>query len=169
MFSFIHFFNVLFTSVSNVTQCPSIMQMSFERQNMYLIYLQLISEVFKLTSFTVYKIRERKVRTLTRNWRDHSGKAHEHTHGNRIKIFWRTQPSFSIRRERMYLSTRQGHHRVRRNILILFPCVCSCASPPWSLQFLVRVLTFLSLILCYSYFGTFFSTWSFTVYFSMWI
>ena len=36
---------------------------------------------------------------------------------------------------------------VRRNILILFPCVCSCACPPWSLQFLVRVLTFLSLIL----------------------
>ena len=29
-----------------------------------------------------------------------------------------------------------------------------------SLQFLVGVLTFLSLILCYSYFGTFLSTWS---------
>ena len=49
---------------------------------------------------------------------------------------------------------------VRRNISILFPCVCSCACPPWSLQFLVRVFTFLSLILCYSYFGTFLSTWS---------
>ena len=30
----------------------------------------------------------------------------------------------------------------------------------WSLQFLVRVFTFLSLILWYSYFGTFLSTWS---------
>ena len=30
----------------------------------------------------------------------------------------------------------------------------------WSLQFLVKVFTFLSLILCYSYFGTFLSTWS---------
>ena len=39
--------------------------------------------------------------------------------------------------------------RVRRYILILFPCVCSCACPPWSLQFLVRVFTFLSLILHY--------------------
>ena len=37
--------------------------------------------------------------------------------------------------------------RVRRNISILFPCVCSCACPPWTLQFSVRVLTFLSLIL----------------------
>jgi hypothetical protein len=30
----------------------------------------------------------------------------------------------------------------------------------WSLQFLVRVFTFLSLILCYSYFGTFHSMFS---------
>ena len=36
---------------------------------------------------------------------------------------------------------------VCRNISILFPCVCSCACPPWSLQFLVTVFTFLSLIL----------------------
>ena len=28
---------------------------------------------------------------------------------------------------------------------------CSCACPPWSLQFLVRVFTFFSLILCYIY------------------
>ena len=34
-----------------------------------------------------------------------------------------------------------------RNISILFPCVCSCACPPWSLQFLIRVLTFLSFLL----------------------
>ena len=45
-------------------------------------------------------------------------------------------------------------------ISILFPCVCLCACPPWTLQFLVRVVTFLSLILCYSCFGTFLSTWS---------
>ena len=30
---------------------------------------------------------------------------------------------------------------------------------PWTLQFSVRVLTFLSLILCYLYFGPFLSTW----------
>ena len=45
-------------------------------------------------------------------------------------------------------------------ISILFPFVCSCACPPWSLQFLVRVFTFLSLILCYLYFGTFLSMWN---------
>ena len=33
-----------------------------------------------------------------------------HTNGNKIKIFWRTRPSFSIRRERMYVSTRQRWH-----------------------------------------------------------
>ena len=46
-----------------------------------------------------YKIRKRKVTTLTKNWIDHGGQAHEHTHGNKIEIFWRTRPSFSIRRE----------------------------------------------------------------------
>ena len=30
----------------------------------------------------------------------------------------------------------------------------------WSLQYLLRVFTFLSLILCYSHFGTFLCTWS---------
>ena len=36
---------------------------------------------------------------------------------------------------------------VHQNILILFPCVCLCACPLWSFQFMVRVFTFLSLIL----------------------
>ena len=49
-----------------------------------------------------------------------------HTHGNKIEIFRQTRPSFSIRRERMI----EKDGRVRRNILILFPCVCSCACPP---------------------------------------
>ena len=42
------------------------------------------------------------MRTLIENWRVHGGQAHEHTHGNKIEIFWQTRPSFSIRRERMY-------------------------------------------------------------------
>ena len=42
--------------------------------------------------------------------RDYDGQAHEHTHGNKIEIFRRTQLSFSIRRERMYASTRQRWH-----------------------------------------------------------
>ena len=36
--------------------------------------------------------------------------------------------------------------RVRWNISILFPCAC----PPWSVQFLARILTFFSLILCFT-------------------
>ena len=88
-----------------------------------------------------------------------------HKHGNKIEIFWWTRPSFSIRIEQMYVSTQQGWRypchvltymcslliekdgRVRWNISILFPCVCSCACPQWTLQFSVRVLTFFSLIL----------------------
>ena len=27
------------------------------------------------------------MKTLTKNWRDHGGQAHEHTHGNKIEIF----------------------------------------------------------------------------------
>ena len=37
----------------------------------------------------------------------------------------------------------------------------------WSLQFLVRVFTFLSLILWYSYFGTFLSTWFIIFFFCL--
>ena len=40
--------------------------------------------------------------------------------------------------------------------------------PRWSLQFLVRVFTFLSLILWFSYFGTFLSMWSNIIYMSVW-
>ena len=50
--------------------------------------------------------------------------------------------------------------RASWNISIQFPCVCVCLSLLWSLQFLVRVFTFLSLNLWFLYFGTFLSTWS---------
>ena len=49
--------------------------------------------------------------------------------------------------------------RVRRNISILFPRVGSCARPPRTLQFLVRVLTFLSLVLCYIYIYIYIYIW----------
>jgi hypothetical protein len=50
-----------------------------------------------------------------------------------------------------------------RNISIKFPCVCVCLFFGDLFNFLVKVFPFLSLILRYSYFGTFLSTWS--VYF----
>ena len=64
----------------------------------------------KVPKYEKHKIRERKERTLTKHWRVHGGQAHKHTHGNKIEIFQRTRPSFSIRREWMYVSTRQGWH-----------------------------------------------------------
>ena len=54
---------------------------------------------------------------------------HMQTHGNLIKLFRWSQPSFSIRREQIsFLIEKDG--RVCQNISILFPCVCSCACPP---------------------------------------
>ena len=50
-----------------------------------------------------YKIRERKVKILPKIEEITVGQVH----GNLIKIFRRTQLSFSIRRERMYVNTQQ--------------------------------------------------------------
>ena len=92
--------------------------------------------------FYHYKLRERKVKTLTRNWRDHKRTGtHKHTETVSRYFDWhgrQCQPK--------YLDTVS---------------VCFCVPIPlWSLQFLVRVFTFLSLNLWFSYFGTFLSTWS---------
>ena len=48
---------------------------------------------------TTLKLRERKVKTLTRNWRDHKRDRHTQTHGNWIEIFRPALPSSSIKRE----------------------------------------------------------------------
>ena len=80
-----------------------------------------------------HKLRERKGKTLTRNWRDHKMDRHTQTHGNCIEIFRLARPSFSIERD-------------------LYDTVSVCLCVPvllWSLQFLVRVFTFLSLNLWY--------------------
>ena len=79
------------------------------------------------------------MKSLTRNWRDHKRDRHTQTHGNWIEIF---RYSLSIEED----------GRASRNISIQFPCVCVCLSLLWSLQFLVRVYTFLSLNLWFSYF-----------------
>ena len=91
--------------------------------------------------FLLHKIRERKVKTLTKNWRNHCRTCTQ-----------KHKETYTYIRS-LLISERQ-------------PCplkysVCFCVSVlQWSLQFLVRVFTFLSLILYYSYFGTFISTWS---------
>ena len=55
---------------------------------MYLVFPMFIAELIPLQALNntsvSHKIRERKVRTITKNWRDHSGQAHEHTHGKKI-------------------------------------------------------------------------------------
>ena len=83
-------------------------------------------------------MRERKVKTLTRNWRDHwmTG-THKHTE-TVLRYF---DISLSI-----------GRDWQRRSCLSKYlntVSVCLCVPViQWSLQFLVRVFTFLSLNLC---------------------
>ena len=113
------------------------------------------------------------------------------THKNKIEIFQWTLPSFSIRREQMDVNTRQRWHFVPsletmassnaifvmcshtfalfwlRKMAVSIKIFRVCFRVPvlqWSLQFLIRVFTLLSLILWYSYFGTFLSTWSIYIY-----
>ena len=49
----------------------------------------------------LHKIRERKVKTLIKNWRVHGGQAHEHIHGNKIGN-WHGRPSQSEENECMW-------------------------------------------------------------------
>ena len=89
----------------------------------------------KVPEYENHKLRERKVKTLTRNWRDHKRIAtHKHTETVSRYFDWQA----------VFLNRKSFH----------VPIVL------WSLQFLVRVFTFLSLNLWFSYFGTFLSTWS---------
>ena len=88
-----------------------------------------------------------------RKWRDLWRKGRHKTHGNLFEIFWRSQMSFSIRREKDVCD--------RRNISNKFPFVCVCFSSRdififgKSFPFLFCFFHFL----CYPYFGTFLSTW----------
>ena len=115
---------------------------------------------------------------------------HMKTHGNYIEIFRPTRPSLSIKRENVCEHTTKMASPESANLVApfihslvtpSFSCVhknslfwlIKTAVPvkisrysfrlpilQWSLQFLVGVFTFLSLILWYSYFSTFLSTWS---------
>ena len=104
----------------------------------------------------LHKIWERKVKTLTKNWRDH------HRTGTH-KLNTR-KPNQNIS---MVTVVFLSQKRLRKKVVTIKIFQFSSHVPilRWSLQFLVRVFSFLSLILCYSYFGTFLSTWSFLIEF----
>ena len=55
----------------------------------------------KVPKYENHKLRERKVKTLTRIWRDHKRDRHTQTHGNWIEIFRLAQQSSSIEREQI--------------------------------------------------------------------
>ena len=111
----------------------------------------------------LYKIRERKVKTLTKNSRDHH-RTGTRKHMETLSKYFDGHGRLSQSEESKCLWT---HSRAHRNILIQFPFCVPVLQ--WSLQFLVRVFTFLSLILWYSYFGTFLSMWSSYIYIYIYI
>ena len=106
---FLVFSGPFFPSIDGMTCYISLENWKINLLN-YLLHTQFLDQPHgkESTKVQITQIRERKVKTLTKNWR-----------------------SF-----RVFLSYSD-----------LF-------------NFLLRVFTFLSLILCYSYFGTFLSTWS---------
>ena len=140
----------------------------------------------KVPKYEYPKIRERKVKTLTRNWSDNCRTGtRKHTesvskyfdgHGclsqsEESKCLW-THDKDGVTREFMKGATRGLREEwMEGNYLRLMPAyfytVFVCLVLQWFLQFLVRVFTFLSLILGYSYFGTFLSTWSNSYYYSI--
>ena len=86
------------------------------------------------------------------------------THGNCIEIFRQARPSFSLETPSLscvhkHLLSSDWERRpcLSKYLNTVYVCLCVLR---WSLQFLVRVFTFLSLNLWFSYFGTFLSMWS---------
>ena len=110
------------------------------------------------------------MKTLTRNWRDHWRIGTQKLYrdistGTAVFINWK-------RVNVCEHTTKMASHLCRVHKHSLF-WLMNTAVPveisrysfcvpilQWSLQFLVGVFTFLSLILWYSYLGTFLSTWS---------
>ena len=96
--------------------------------------------ILHVNIFLSLKIRERKVKTLTRNWRDHCRTGT--TTRKLYRKFRQARPFLSIRREQMFVNTRQmwchlcrvftnvcsllidKDGRACRNILIQFLCAC---------------------------------------------
>ena len=107
------------------------------------IFLSLYIYIYIYIYITQNKGKESE--NSTKNWRDHSGQAHKHTHGNKIEIFRQTRPSFLAL---FWL------RKTVVSIEIFWFCFRVCVHVPVHrdlLKLLVRVFTFLSLILCFSY------------------
>ena len=111
------------------------------------------------------------MKTLTRNLRDHRRiGTHKHTetvlryfdrHGHLFQLeenksFWTHNKDFTL----FWLKKTVVPVKISQYSFRVFVCVC----PSVISSILVRVFTFLSLNLWFSYFGTFLSTWSTYIY-----
>ena len=98
------------------------------------VFLELVKHHSFIIKFILieHKIKENSYQILKRSPKER----HTQAHGNSIEIFQQSQTSFSIRREWMFVNTRQSNHSLliekdvcdRQNISIKFPCVCMCLS-----------------------------------------
>jgi hypothetical protein len=129
------------------------------------VHQKILLPIFSISDL-IHNLRERKVKTFTKNWRGHT---HTRKQNRNIlvdmAVFFKEKRANVCEHMRKMASSLSCAHMHLLSFdwerwPILFPCVCLCTCPSWSLQFLVRVFTFLSLILCYSYFGTSLSMWS---------
>ena len=108
------------------------------------------------------KLRKRKVKTLTRNWRDHKMTG-THKHTETVTRYFDWHGSLPQSKESKCLWTHDKDGVTHKHLLSFdwgrLPCqsknlvtVSTCLCLPvisWSLQFLVRVFSFLSLNLQY--------------------
>ena len=103
---------------------------------------------------------ERKVKTLTRNWRDHR-RTGTHKHTETVSRYFDWHGHLSQSEEcKWHLLSSDWERRPCHLKYLDTVSVCLCVPVLlWSLQFLERVFTFLSLNLWFSYFGILFSTW----------
>ena len=77
-----------------------------------------------------------------------SQKGQTHTNTRKLNRDISTGTAVFLNRKRVNVcehTTKMASLDASRNISFQFPCVCVCLSLLWSLQFLVRVFTFLSL------------------------
>ena len=98
----------------------------------------------KVPKYENHKLRERKVKTLTRNWRDYQ-RTGTHKHMETVSRYFDRHGRLSQLEEKHLLSS-DWERRPCLSKYLDTVSVCLCAPVlQWSLQFLVRVFTFFSL------------------------
>ena len=81
----------------------------------------------KVPKYENHKLRERKVKTLTRNWRDHK-RTGIYKHAETVSRYFDWHGRLCRVFTNIYSLSIEKDGRASRNIWIQFPCVCVCLS-----------------------------------------